>query len=275
MTKFLKLKKRLSEISLIEKFILITFAFLVIFLIKFFGIKEEWRTIKVQIIKKNWSENYDMYGYRTPFWLSDKIKKGQIEKGKNGKTIAELIDFESYERGSEESELFLTVKIKVNINKRTNVILFKDMEVNLGSQIELNLDNNLIIGQVIDNNIPSNGYPSKFFIVTTRWKNIEPNLFNKITLHDKFVNRANSGTAAEILEVALENPSSNIILNGSWLAYNSKMKDVVIKFKVKAFYRDNRWYFANNQNLKIGSSFYFYGEKMNLYSLLIEDFRDE
>lgn len=282
MSKLSKFKKLISKISPLEIFIVITICFLTVFLIKFFGIKKEWRTIKVEVIKKNWTENYDPYGYRTPFWLSDKIKKGQTEKDKGGKVIAQLVNFENYERGSEETELYLYVKIQTTFNKRTEKYFFKDKEINLGSPIELNLDNNLILGQIIDNDVPSEGYPTKNFIVTLRAKNLEPSIIANIIPHDKMIDRANQETIIEILGIITENPTSNLLVkqlsndkNNLSVFYNPKLKDALIKVRVKASLQDNRWFFTGHQSLKVGNSLYFYGKNINLYDLTMEDVKAE
>lgn len=275
MFKFGNLKKRIAKISPSEIFVILTICFSTIFLIKFFGIKKEWRTIKVEVIKKNWSENYDPYGYRTPFWLSNKIKKNQSEKDKSGKIIAQLLDFDNYERGTEEAELYLTVKVRVTINKRTGQYFFKDKEISLGSPIELDLDNNLIFGQIIDNNVPANNYPVKNFIVTVRGKNLEPNIINNIIPNDKMINRSNNETVIEIIDVVTENPTSNLLLQKTQLVYNPRVKDVLVKARVKAYQQDNRWFFTGHQNLKVGNPFYFYGKNINLYDLIIEDVKAE
>ncbi len=269
------IKKRFQALSPIEIFIIITIAFLTIFIVKFFGRKKEFITIKVEVIKQNWLNNYDPYGYRAPFWISDKVEIGQTEKDKAGKTVATLIDLENYERGNEEAELYLTLRIQTTLDKRTGVYYFKDKAVNLGSTIDLNLNNIELRGQVIDNNVPENGYPIKHFNVTARARNLDPWVYQKIIVGQKIYNRATNETIGEIIQVDLEKSSLQEIKvdnTGKYLLANSgQNKDAIIKIKLRTYQMDNKWFFSGHQDLKIGSSLYLYTNQTNLYNLDIQN----
>jgi hypothetical protein len=247
-------------------------------MVKFFGRKNEYLTLRVEVIKKNWTENYDPYGYRVPFWMSDKVKIGQVEKGKSGKIIATVTDLENYERGPEETELYLTVEVEALLNKRTGVYTFKDKPINLGSPIELTLNNIDIIGQVVDNNVPKNGYPKKYFLVKARGRNLDPWLYSKVKPGIKMYNRANNDMIAEILKVETENSSLQKIKidnSGNYLqSVVSQNKDIVVEFRLKGYQLDGKWYFSGHQNLKISNQLYFYSDEFNLYELEIEDIKE-
>lgn len=272
------IKKRFQALSPIEIFIMITVVFLTVFIVKFFGRKKEFITIKVEVIKQNWLNNYDPYGYRAPYWISDKVKIGQTEKDKAGKTIATLIDLENYERGDEEAELYLTLKVQTTLDKRTGVYYFKDKALNLGSSIELNLDNIELSGQVIDNNVPESGYPIKYFTVTARARNLDSWVYQKITPELKIYNRATNEAVGEITHVTLEDSSLHEIKTDSTGKYLTvapgKNKDAIITAKLKAYQMDNKWFFSGHQDLKIGSSLYLYTNQTNLYNLDIQNIEE-
>lgn len=270
--------KRLKTLSYVEIFIIISVIFLTFFVVKFFGLKKEYLTIKVEIIKKNWLENYDLYGYRVPFWLSDKVKVGQVEKDKSGKVIATLINVENYERGNEESELYLTLKVQVILNKRTGVYSFKDKPLNLGSEIDLTLDNIDLKGQIINNNVSEDDLRGKWFLIKTRARNLEPWVYKQITPGIKMYNKANNDLIAEILGVRIEDSTLqkiNYDSSGQYLrSFTSANKDAVVNLKVKAYEAGDRWYFCGHQNLKIANTVYIYTEKINLYALEIEEIEE-
>jgi hypothetical protein len=165
-------KKRITTISPIELFCLISASFLFIIVVKMFLIKTEWHTIRVEVIRKNWTENYDPYGYRAPFWLTDKLKVGQVERNMSGRTTAKIQTIDSYLRGGEESEIYLTVQVEATYNYRTHGYVYNSRQINVGAQVEFNFDNNLVAGQIIDNNYPPKGYPTKTITVTARAKNL-------------------------------------------------------------------------------------------------------
>jgi len=271
----MNIRERLKTISGLEIFIIITIVFLTIFTVKFFGKKKEMITIRVEVIRKNWVDNYDPYGYRAPFWLSDKIKIGQIEKNKTGKTIATLINLENYERGGEEAELFLTLKVEVLLDKRTGTYYFKDKPLRLGSTVDLNLNNIDIPGQVVDTNVPNNGYQTAYFYVKAMERNLDSWKYLNITPGLKVLNRATNEVVAEIISARTEESSLQKIdfTNGYLSAVKGNNKDLTVEIKVKGYKIDNRWYFEGHQNLKIGNLIYIYTDKIDLYGFEIEDIK--
>jgi len=274
-----QIQKQLSTLGPIEIFIILTIIFLTVFTVKFFGKKKESLIIKVEVVRKNWSENYDPLGYRVPFWLSDKVKIGQTEKNKSGQIIATLINFESYDHGDQESELYLTLKVETLFDKRSGIYYYKDKPLNLGSPIELNLDNIEIYGQIIDNNVPQNGYPTKYFNIKARARNLDSWVYSKIIPGIKIYDRANNEVIGEIINTNLENSTLQEIKNdpntGKYLqATLNKNKDLIVDIKLKAYQMDHRWFFSGRQNLKIGNPLSIYTPQVDLYKLEIENIEE-
>lgn len=264
-----EIKRRLKNLTPIEIFILITIIFFTIFIVKFFGRKKEFITVKVEVVKQNWLNNYDPYGYRTPFWISDKVKIGQTEKNNSGQIIATLVDLENYEYENEEAELYLTLKLEVIFDKKTGIYYFKDKPLNIGSIIELNLNNIELKGQIIDNNVPQNGYPTKYFITTVRARNLNSWAYEKIVPGLKIYNRATNEVVGEITKVNLENSSLQEIKTDSTGRYlttinSDKNKDAVITMKIKGYQIDNKWFFTGQQNLKVNNFLFIYTDQINL-----------
>lgn len=269
------IRKRILNLHPIEIFIMLVIVSLTVFVVKFFGIKEDWKIIRVEVIKKAWSEDgSDPYGYRAPFWLSDKIKIGQEEKNPNsGKVIATLIDMESYERSGEESDLYLTLKVQVTLNKRNGKYSYKDLPLDLGSEIKLDLNNMIIPGQIVDNDVPENGYPTKYFIATVRGRNIDPWIYSKVIPNLTMKNRASNENIVQILSVKTEEPSFQPInIDSSNLFFSTNQnKDLVFTAKIKAYQKDNRWYFGGHQNLKVGNIIYLHMENIDLNKFIVEN----
>lgn len=274
-----KVKTKLKTLSFAEIFIFVAISAFTIFLVKYFGLKREWRTIRIEVIKQNWTENFDPYGYRVPYWLSDKVHIGQTQKDKSGKVIATLVDFDSYDRGTEEDEMYLNVKVKVIHNKRTDEYLFNDKTyLNLGSPIELTLNNILIKGQIIDTNVPEKGYPIKYFQVITRGRNVEPWIISQISPNDKVINKSNNELIAKIIEIKTEDPSNQIAsINGKKyleITPNNRVRDILVTAKIKAYFQDGKWYFSGHQNAKVGNGLYFYTNKVNMFGFEIQDIKE-
>lgn len=276
---FKRLIQRLKILSLFDIFVCISIIAFTVFIVKFFGQKTEWKTVKIEVINRSWADNYNPYGYRTPFWLSEKLKIGQKEYNKSGKLIAEVLNIENYERGSEEAEVYLTVKLKTNLQKRLRQNYFKEKPLDLGSAIELSLDQNTVYGQVIDTDAPVNGYPQKKFIITTRGRGIDKYIIDHTKIGDVMKNRYNNTTVATILDFHTEKTTvayvNQINNNSGALGFkiNEDTKDLIVKFEIITEQIDGRWYFAGHQQVKVGNGIYFYGQNINLL-LGIEDVQE-
>ena len=274
---FKLLEKRLKALTIFDIFVSISIVVFVVFVVKFFQEKTGWKTIRVEIINKNWAENYNPYGYRTPFWLSDKLRIGQKEYNKTGQVIAEITNIENYERGSEEAQVYLTLRIKATYQKQLHQDLFKNKPLTLGSAIEIVPDQNTVYGQVVDLDVPPLGYPQKKMIVTARGRGIDQYIIDNIKINDTMDNRNNQTSIATIIDFHTENATrvfaSEVSDTNKFVSFktNPNTKDVVVKFELTANQIDNRWYFAGNQQIKVGNPLYFYGQSISLYNLEIED----
>lgn len=269
--------KRLKSLTFFEIFICLTVIALVVFVVKYFGQRVDSKLIRVEVINKSWSENYNPYGYRTPFWLSDKLKVGQKEYDKSGKVIAEIINIENYERGSEEAEVYLTLKIRTTYQKRLHQHLFKNKPLDLGAAIEIAPDQNVVYGQIVDIDVSPTGYPEKTFIVTGRGRGVDQYLIDKIKNGETMNDRYSQKPVATIISFQTEK-TSRIFVNqltdvNQTLGFklNPNNQDIVVKLEIKASEIDGRWYFAGHQHVKVGGTVYFYGQSINLYGLEIEN----
>lgn len=265
---------RLKTISPLQAFSAITVFTLLVLIVKYFGIKEEYQYLRIEVIKKPWSENYDPYGYRAPFWISDKIKIGLTEKNAAGKITAELIDIENYIRGGEEVDMYLAVKVKAVLNKKTGRYTYKDQPIDLGSAITLNLDTITIYGQIIDNQYPPQGYPERQLMVKVRAKNLEHAVYSKATPGLTMYDRAKNKPVAEFISIKTEDSSLTPIRleNNKYLfAQQGTTKDLVATIKINANIIDGRYYFSGHQNLIPNGSVWIYTDQVYLYGLMIED----
>lgn len=269
--------KRIKSLTFFEIFICLTVIALVVFVVKYFGQRVDFKLIRVEVINKSWSENYNPYGYRTPFWLSEKLKIGQKEYNKSGQVIAEILNIENYERGSEEAEVYLTLRVRTTYQKKLRQHFFKEKPLDLGSAITLAPDQNVVYGQVIDNDIKDNGYPEKTFIITGRGRGVDRYLIDKIKTGESMNNRYTQKPVATILDFRTEKTSrifvNQLVEANQTLSFklNPNNQDIVVRLEVKASQIDGRWYFAGHQQIKVGAGIYFYGQNINLYGLEIEN----
>ena len=273
---------RFRTVKPIEVFVIAAVGFSVIFLTKYFSLNRQSRTIRVEEIGRDWANSFNPYGYKAPFWISNKLKTGQREKSSTGKTIAEVIDIENYERGNEEAVIYLTVKVEAQFNKKMETYVFKGRALDLGAPIELRLDNIRVLGQIIDENILTSSYEKKEIIIKGRWRAQEPWNIAQIDIGDTMVNRANGEVIAEILDVKIEplNGASTILTLPSrtreelLLENNPRWRDAVISARIKVHKQNNLWFFAGHQKIKVGERIWIYTDKIDIGFLEINQVSD-
>ena len=268
---FEKVKKRVQSLTIFEIFISISIIVFTVFIVKFFGQKVESKIIRIEVINKSWGESWNPYGYRTPFWLSDKLKIGQKEYDKSGNVIAEIIDIENYARGNEEAEIYLTVRVRTEYQKRLRQHFFKNIPLDLGSSIEIAPDQNIVYGQVIDNNVPPQGYLKKEFSIIARGRGYDQYVIDNIKIGERVENRHNGEAVATIVELHTEKTTQMYVseitnYNDQGLSFrvDPNTQDIVVKLNMTAEQIDKRWYFAGHQQLKISNSIWFYGQNVDL-----------
>jgi len=275
------LKKRIATITPKQAFILLGVASVILFSIKYFGLKKEWRTIKIEVVGRDWVNSFDQYGYKTPYWLSEKLAIGQIEKNSRGKTIAEVIDIENYRRGGEEAEVYLTVKVRAELNKKMSKYVFKGQALDLGTPIELRLSNIYVPGQIIDENIPEKGYEQKEFIITGKWYGQEKWAIDRLSTGDKMTNRSNGEVIAEIVEIETQPTTTNMFSSIAetsgkqvYIESNPNRKDVLLSIRLKAEKHDGDWYFAGHQIVKPNNELWLYTDEINISELEIQQVKE-
>jgi hypothetical protein len=276
-------KDKLRKIKPIEIFVFIFTFSLLVFAIKFYTFKPEYRIIRVEIVKQNWIENYNPLGYKAPFWLASRLEIGQSEKNHSGQIIAEIIDLENYEKNTEEIELFLNLKIQVAHNPRDNSFSFKGRPVTIGSPIELYFNNTTLVGQVIDDQVPESGYPHKDILVTLRGRQINPAVYSKIVPGIEVSNLGTNEVIAKVISVSQE-PST---LTSAKLdqyrqellfSTNPKQRDIVIVAQIKVQQLAGQWFYAGRQKVKLSANqdhkLWLYTKDITLYDLEIEDIKE-
>jgi len=89
-------------------------------------------------------------------WFPDSIKKGDIETNFLGQPIAEILEVRYYTYVSENTpyedkfDIYLTVKLAADFNKRSQKAIFKRSALSVGSPIELNFPTSSITGTLIE-----------------------------------------------------------------------------------------------------------------------------
>lgn len=282
-----KIKKRLKCITPIQVFIILVVIAGTVFIIKSFGKKSEWKLIKMQVIGQDWSRSYvEHEGYRPPYWLAESINEGDVELGVDGSKHAEVIKVERYKRVGSEYDTYLTLNVKGVLNTRTKKYVYKGRAIEVGAPISLNLNKALVIGQVIDDQVPKEGYQTKKVIVTGRIRNTEPWIISNLNIGDKMTSDNQGGVVAEVLTKNTEPAQSQILFSDSKkigvrsstgsliVERNPRLRDLVLTVELTIEKHGNEWYFGGHQNIKVGNNIWLYFPQVDLKFVEIESIRD-
>ena len=246
-------KEIVKNFKIKEAFIVLLIAGLSVVMVKYFSRKAGvWQTIRVEVVGSGW-ENNSYQSVKPPFWLSEKIKINDIERGVDGSEIAEVLRVENYERDDEKTDVYLIMKVKTEFNGKMKKHVFKGRAIEVGSMVELRLSSVLVRAQIIDDQVPEEGYKQKQVIVQGRWLNQEFWSVNQIRVGDTMTNRGNNQVVAEVLSVWSEPATINLSRIGQLsITSGSRRVDGLIKFKILLVKYGDEWYFAGHQKVKVG-----------------------
>lgn len=108
-------------------------------------------------------------------WFINSLKAGDVEYGLLGKPIAEVLELRHYPTMSfpkyqTQYDIFLTLKLAVNVNTKTQKYVFKRSTIGVGSPIELEFPSAQISGSVIEISkaLPKNRLVEKDIIITKK-----------------------------------------------------------------------------------------------------------
>lgn len=277
---FINIWKFIKKIGVIRLFFAFSLLVFVVFVLRYFSIRKEWKVIYVQVVPRNWVTTYNPYGPQTPFWISAQLQTGQKELDFTGKPIAEVLKIDKYERGGEDTQVFLTIRVQTSYNRKLDRFLYKGVPLDVGSPIELRIGHTNVLGQVIDNNYPPEGYPKKNMIVTVRAWRLEPWIFEKISTASAVYNTATKEVVAQVLDYKTEDPLSYLIANTYdysplTITKNPRIRDLIMKIRLQVVLRDDRWYFTNLQQVKMGQNLWFRFNNIDLNGVEVMDIQDE
>lgn len=213
---------------------------------------------------------------QVPSWLVDSIKNGSTELSFSGKKIAEVLGIQSYEEGSNKI-MNLTVRLKVISDKKRGTYRYKQKPLEVGSVIEMLLDNSRVYGSVV--RIRNEKNETKDWVykkVKVKLYERRPWLAESIEVGDKVVDKTNGEIQSEILLKKVELSEVSIPTSrGLVLARDPVLRDVEIDLRLLVNERVGVFYFANYQPVKIGNKLYIPMEDYNLYEAEVMSVEDD
>lgn len=270
-----KLLSRIEKISPIEIYIFIFIVSGVVFATRYYEKEADYRYIRMEVTTNEWINNENQYAYKVPFWISQAIEAGQTERSPSGRIKAEIVQVDNYERGNDQAEIYLVVKLMADFNEKSHTYSYNGQDLSLGEKITFNFDNIVVPGQILDTNYPKDGYEEATFIVTARYEDVEPWLVEKLEKNTTMKNRATGEVIAEVLNFTVEPSDTNKIIKSetgeAFIEENKDLQDVIVDLKLTAHKKDGNWFFQEHQRVRIGSKIWIYLDEVNLNNITIEN----
>ncbi len=225
-------------------------------------VKQEYIIVRVKGSPGNWW----WVTPRPPDWLAFSIKKGDKEYNSANKATAEVMAVDVYDAGGSTRDAYLSVRLAVQHNKKTNQYRYKGEPVAIGDPISLDLNNAFFPGMIVA--IYKDGEYNKQYvekIVHIRHKNRWPYEFDAIHVGDTIVD-GDGIVITEILEKsrtpALTEAANN---NGQLVRTASTIyEDFYLTVKLKMVEQNGEFVYREEQYIKTGSSIWLLFTNYNL-----------
>jgi hypothetical protein len=194
-------------------------------------------------------------------WYVDAISVGDTQKDFLGNSLAEIISkktypYYEYNQVTPQYNIFITLKLKVEKNKKTNTLIFNRNSLAVGSPIELQFPTTEVSGTVIriQDEPPKTEYVEKIITLSLEngYKKEFPYMYNNIPIGDNY----NDGD--QIVFEVLDKKTHPIYFFGtddrgithSTLNYN--WQNITIKAKIIVQKKQNQYIFGEEQKIFIG-----------------------
>lgn len=201
-------------------------------------------------------------------WFINAIKKGEKEYDLFGKSSAELLEVRHYPSQDSDQQvknntgydIYLTVKLEANINKKINKYMYKRAIINVGSPIEIELSSVHVTGTVIA--IDTKNFQDKYVDKTVLLVYREgfyadyPYLYDGIVVGSKYFDGVDN--VFEILDKKIqENTISVPDSSGNLITQQvDTLQHIAVKAKLKVKEKDGQLFYAEEQPIRVGSTLF-------------------
>lgn len=197
-------------------------------------------------------------GSKPSIWFVDAIKKGDVETDLLGKPVAQVQKVTYYPWwGTDQFDVYISVKLKVSVNKKTKKYNFKRSTLGVGAPIELEFSSVQLSGTVTDISEKEldEPYVEKQITLTKKWA--YPWEYDAIKVGDKYFN--GEDTIFEITGKNAQNTST--ISNDPYGNSNPNITElkryITVRAKIKVKEKGGQLIFGEDQIIRPGKLFNF------------------
>lgn len=274
-----KLKRLWKNIGVFELLIGLLILLMLVFVMVQTRSKKEWIKVEVKISSSSWWQTYYI---SPPFWLGESIKIGDQEFDSLGKKIAEVLDVKVYELSPEGTEattrkdFYLTLNLKVDRDRRTRKLKFKNQLLEIGSPVELHLSNTYVLGLVTFMEGMPDERKTKELIIEGIWLNTFPWHAEAIPIGGEMKDGAGR-VVAKILdkEISLADMVVTTDDGRVFVRKNPLKRNVRIKAEILVKKRGDIFYFREDQKVKIGENLFIHLPEVDVEYISIKKIFDK
>lgn len=192
-------------------------------------------------------------------WLINSVKKGDKGYSLLGKPEVEVLSVRYYPFwGGSNFDIYLTLKIKANYNKRTKTYAFQRSTLSIGSPIEIQFPSADVTGTIISiSKKPFNGsrkWRIVYLVNPGGYTKDFPYRFENVNIGDKYFD--GEEYTFEVLDKKLEKNIWSIANNLNAQVYEREItttQNIVVKARIKVLEKDSQLYFGEEHRVIINS----------------------
>ncbi len=267
--------RSLRRLTIFDWLVLLVLLATAIFLALFVLKRERWVEVDVKVAKPEWW----WQSQEPPHWLVDTIRPGDAQYDVLGRKIAEVERVRAYESGGSKKVAYLTLRLKVSLDKRKKIFKFNYKPLLVGKGIDLELNNVGFTGLVTyiqgvpDNRIWEDKivrarvvYPSSAFPETL---GAMPWIARAIQKGDHM--KDNRGrVVAEVLEKTVQ-PAEKVVKTADGrvlLRRDPLKKDVFLTLRLKTVRQGGVNYFLDDEKVKVGQAVSLYLPRVDIWPII-------
>jgi hypothetical protein len=187
-------------------------------------------------------------------WFLNSLKKGAVERSLTGKPIAEILSVRYYPWWtSGQYDVYLTLKLKVSGNKKTEKYNFKRSTIGVGSPIDLEFPKAQVSGTIVE--LSEEPLKDVFVtkIITLTKKEAYPWEADAIMVGDKYFD--GQDYIFEIIDKKIYDFQEAYSLSGLYYAAETeRKKNITVKVRTKLKQKNNQLIFGEEQILTPGKT---------------------
>lgn len=256
------MKKIIGRIQILSLFDYAIIAGAILFLLFLFIVLFR-KTTSITFTMKVTNPNILYSNDNPPYWYAYSLQKGDAERDSFGKIRAEIQNVQIYPINPNRKVVFLKVSVLAVFNKSKKQYSYKGKPIIVGSNIRLELQNNLIDGVITETGLNSLPYEEKELLISAKVVNLEPvyqetegvgsYIADAIHVGDS-IKDASGNTILKIIDKQTQ-PADRYVMTSDGRVFvtpDPKKKDVYLTLMAKVKEIQGEEYFLDSIRVRVG-----------------------